>query len=87
MIIFSRGKALGCETLPYVAEIIRPAHHPEMEEFIRNATILGVHAISHGANDKGDSCEGRSKYVGGAGFQQASTMENMAPRGWVGQVP
>ena len=30
---FSRGKALDCETLPY------------MEEISRNATILGVHAI------------------------------------------
>ena len=87
--MFARGKALGCETLPFVAEIIRPNHHPEMEETIRNATMLGVHAISHGANDKEGSCiDGRSMYVGGTGFQLASTiMENMAPlppRWWVG---
>ena len=62
--MFARGKALGCETLPFVAEIIRPNHHPEMEETIRNATMLGVHAISHGANDKVVLMGGACMWVG-----------------------
>ena len=69
-IIFATGKALVCEALPYI------------EEISRNATILGVHAISHGENDERDSFDGRSMYVGGA-----STMENISllpPRQWVG---
>ena len=59
-IILARGKALVCETLPYV------------EEISRNATILGVHATSHGENDKGNSFDGRSMYVGWAGFPTGS---------------